>query len=198
MIYLIALFVFFVVFLVLGIKKNKLFLLGSLIILFFGIFNPYVSGLVRNYYDWYVLDRGYPPEGYCDPGPCVKEKNNIQAKDDLKTLKNLTDWKIQSATEWSTNNLDKRYLAPYPVTSTTRLYKVFNEDGEPDYTGRNALEAKVKKVLVDEGWVLSGGPMEGGHYNQYLYVKNGVPLIFDVGTRDAVSGGMYVAIQFKN
>lgn len=122
-------------------------------------------------------------------------------------FRNLTDWRIkENLSDWGVIDLDRNKLDNFPKGKLFQISKSFNETGFP---GPNvdqqiqqaanelkALENSVKKVLADNGWKFVAGPTEGGFYHDYLYVKDNRPLILQIGTRDAVTGGMYVSVQF--
>lgn len=82
------------------------------------------------------------------------------------------------------------------------LSKTFNGNGcqsdcSAEGVAQNNLIASVKTSLSQNGWSPVSWPTEPSFYTDYLYIKNGHPLILQVGTRDAVTGGMYVDIEFQ-
>lgn len=123
---------------------------------------------------------------------------------------NLTDWKVQdnlSAWQFADYTYEKErstQLKKYGAGGIILLSKSFNENGfvnpgddQKAYTDQKVLEDSIKKVLSDNGWVPVAWPTEPGFYTDYLYVKDNHPLDFQVGTRDAVTGGMFVRIEFQ-
>lgn len=113
-------------------------------------------------------------------------------------FKNLTTWKVdENLADWKLISLDRSQLDKYNKGKIFELSKTFNESAEPDYDGQKSLEQSVKKVLIENGWKFVAGPTEGSAYNDYLYVKDGHPLVLKSGTRDAVKGGMYVIVEFQ-
>ncbi len=128
---------------------------------------------------------------------------------DNKTLlefSDLTSWEITNGnSEWRAITLDQSYLAKYPSGSVTMMTKTFNgppgfanpaEDLDKAGKAEDQLIAAVKARLSQNGWKLVASPNEAGFYQDYLYEKNGKPLVFSTGGRDAVIGGMYVSLQF--
>lgn len=115
---------------------------------------------------------------------------------------NLTDWKVEdNLSDWRLIDLERSQLNKFGKGKVVLLSKSFNQNGcQTDCTaeGKNqaSLEAAVKEAFTENGWTLTAGPTEGGAYHDYLYVKDGHPLIMQVGTREAVTGGMYVVVEF--
>jgi hypothetical protein len=118
-------------------------------------------------------------------------------------FKNLATWKEQGLSDWQLIDLDKVKLNGYEKGKVFELSKSFNDNGfaggNIDQAGAQQadLETSVKKVLTDNGWKYVAGPTEGGFYHDYLYVKDNHPLVLQIGTRNAVTGGMYVRIEFQ-
>ncbi|MBP9711683.1 MAG: hypothetical protein KBD55_01475 [Candidatus Pacebacteria bacterium] len=121
---------------------------------------------------------------------------------------NLAPWSYSEANDWSLAEMDQSLLQSFSKGKIVTMVKTFNGDSDiagPDVnqwlTEQRAdlikLENSVKKSLDENGWKLTTGPTEGGFYHDYLYVKNGKPLVYSTGKRDAVTGGMYVKIQFQ-
>ncbi len=145
----------------------------------------------------------------CNSNQPVKQPDNIPAqtttwKDIVNNqFKNLTTWKEQSVSDWQLTDLDSVKLNEYENGKVFEMSKSFNDNGfaggDIDQVGsqQTALESSVKKVLVDNGWKYIVGPTEGGFYHDYLYVKDGHPLVLQTGTRSAVTGGMYIRIKFE-
>ena len=122
-------------------------------------------------------------------------------------FKNLADWRIEeNLSDWRTIDLDRSQLNKFPKGKIFQVSKSFNETGFPGpnvdqqiqqaASDQQTLENSVKKVLTENGWKFVAGPTEGGFYHDYLYVKDNHPLILQIGTRDAITGGMYISIQF--
>lgn len=122
-------------------------------------------------------------------------------------LRKLSNWKAEeNISDWQIVDLDRSHLSGFPKGKIFRMSKSFNEAGFPGPNvdqqiqqaadDQKALENVVKDVLADNGWKFTAGPTEGGFYHDYLYVKDNHPLILQIGTRDAVTGGMYISIQF--
>ena len=122
-------------------------------------------------------------------------------------LRKISNWKEEDISDWQLVDLDLSYLGSFTKGNIFRLSKSFNETGFPgpnvdqqiQYTAneQKALENVVKNVLADNGWKFTVGPTEGGFYHDYLYEKDNHPLVLQIGTRDAVTGGMYISIEFQ-
>ncbi len=123
-------------------------------------------------------------------------------------FKNLANWKVEeNISDWRLVDLDRSQLNKYSSGKIFYISKSFNEKGFPGpdvdqqmnqaASEQTALENSVKKTLTDNGWKFVAGPSEGGFYHDYLYVKDNHPLILQVGTRNAVTGGMYIAVEFQ-
>lgn len=123
-------------------------------------------------------------------------------------FKNLANWKVEeNISDWRLVDLDRSQLNKYSSGKIFYISKSFNEAGFPGpdvdqqmnqaASEQTALENSVKKALTDNGWKFVQGPTEGGFYHDYLYVKDNHPLILQIGTRNAVTGGMYVAVEFQ-
>ena len=114
----------------------------------------------------------------------------------------LTDWTQTSETDWSLVEMNPSKLKPYEKGNLNVLSKTFNGKNDPEdfvqaKTSEDALVTSVNTALSKNGWKLVAQPTEGGFYHDYLYVKDNHPLVVEVGTRDAVIGGMYVSIQYE-
>ncbi len=132
-------------------------------------------------------------------------------KEVLAQFQNLAFWSTEDKiSDWRANTLDQTVFSKFPIGRVYRMTKSFNQDGftGPNFEGyekqsnqaradQKLLEDNVRKALVDNGWQLTVGPSEPGFYQDYLYMKNGHPLVLSTGERDAVIGMMYVSIQFQ-
>ncbi|MDO8728899.1 MAG: hypothetical protein Q7K26_03285 [bacterium] len=134
------------------------------------------------------------------PAPKISWKEEV-----LNQFKGLTSWTIdENVSDWRPLDLDPSQLAKYPKGKTVMLSKAFNENGfsnpgdsEKAVSEQSALESSIKTTLNKNGWKFIAGPTEGGFYHGYLYEKNGKPLLLGIGTRDAVTGGMFISLQFQ-
>jgi len=125
----------------------------------------------------------------------------------LSEFNNLTDWQESNPSDWQfadyTNETQHRsQLKKFLTGQIILLSKSFNGKGcQSDCTAegdkQNNLLTSVKTSLSQNGWSPVSWPTEPGFYTDYLYIKDKHPLILQVGTRDAVSGGMYVSIEFQ-
>ena len=122
----------------------------------------------------------------------------------------LTDWKVQdnlSAWQFADYTYESQrgvQLKKYGAGNIILLSKSFNENGfanpgddQKAYTDQKTLESSIKKILSDNGWQPVTWPTEPSFYTDYLFVKDNHPLDFQVGGRDAVTGGMYVRVEFQ-
>jgi len=120
----------------------------------------------------------------------------------IAEFQGLASWKVETLSDWRISDLSRSQLGKYPSGHIVVLGAFFNEydstDVENAHTTETALIAATKARLIQNGWQLRAGPTEGGFYHDYLYEKNGKPLILSTGERDAVVGGMYVEVQFQD
>ncbi|MEK7642745.1 MAG: hypothetical protein AAB392_03035 [Patescibacteria group bacterium] len=134
----------------------------------------------------------------------LSDTNSVSVNLILNEFVDITSWKISGLSEWRAITLDPSSLAKYSKGNITVISKVFNEPEEssgPESLDKarrdeDQLIEAVKNRFNKNGWKLIVGPTELGFYQDYLYEKDGKPLVFSTGKRDAVVGGMYVSIQF--
>jgi hypothetical protein len=123
-------------------------------------------------------------------------------------FKDLANWAVtDDTTEWQLSDLDQSKLQEFPKGRIFKMSKSFNEAGfegnnideqiQKAEAEQNLLDNAVRNTLLNNGWKFVAGPNEDGFYHDYLYSKDGHPLIFQSGTRSAVKGGMYVMVQFQ-
>lgn len=120
---------------------------------------------------------------------------------------NLADWQQTNLSDWrfaddTYNTQHRTQLKKYGTEKILLLSKSFNantcqSDCQAEGIAQNNLETAVKTTLSQNGWKAVSWPSEPGFYSDYLYVKDGHPLILQIGTRDAVTGGMYIRIEFQ-
>lgn len=125
----------------------------------------------------------------------------------LGEFSSLTAWQQSSLSDWlfadyTYETQHRSQLKTYGTGQILLLSKSFNQNGcqldcSAEGVAQNTLTANIKKVLADNGWHPVTWPSEPGFYTDNLYVKDGHPLILQIGTRDAVTGGMYVAVEFQ-
>ncbi len=126
-------------------------------------------------------------------------------------FKKLTDWQTSRLVDWAVKDWDLvgPILQKYSSEKVFLLSKSFNEKSlsgsseqitqelQQEGDDEQALEIAVRKVLFNNGWKLTLSPKEGGFYQDFIYTKNNKPLVLEIGTREAVTGGMYVMIEFQ-
>ncbi len=126
-------------------------------------------------------------------------------------FKNLAVWEVnENLSDWRLVSLDQSLLNKYAKGKIFKLSKSFNGTGfsgsdsddinkqiQQAGLDQTALVSSARKALTENGWKLVASPTEGSAYNDYLYVKDNHPLVLQIGSRDAVKGGMYVSIQFQ-
>jgi len=115
-------------------------------------------------------------------------------------LNNLTTWTIKNnQSDWLLQMLEPNQMTKYSKTNIVAMYKTFNENGTTTTTAtdENTFADSVKTLLANNGWTLRASPTEGSAYSAYLYENNNQPLILTIGTRDAVTGGMFVSVQLN-
>jgi len=125
----------------------------------------------------------------------------------LFSFNSLADWQESSPSDWQfadyTYETQRRtLLKKYGTGKILLLSKTFNGKGcqtdcYAEGVAQNKLLASVKSTLSQNGWTPISWPTDPNFYTDYLYLKEGHPLILQVGTRDAVTGGMYVDIEFQ-
>jgi len=125
----------------------------------------------------------------------------------FESLAGLSDWevtqdyrpggKVMNLGTCGNNNQNS-------LSRVGQLHKGFNDQPFKDSQELETKSAQLTKLISDTksklqstGWVQCKGPTEGGFYNYYLYVKSNKLLALHTGERDAVTGGMYVTIQFE-
>ncbi len=118
-------------------------------------------------------------------------------------FKNLTDWQLKDEVlDWELVDLDKTKLKDFPAGKVFIFSKVFNQTPMDEKEMQVAemrqkqLVDSVKATLQVDGWTLTASPTEGGFYQDFLYTKLGHPLVLQIGSRSAVTGGMYVKVEF--
>lgn len=118
-------------------------------------------------------------------------------------FKNLTDWQLRDEVlDWELVDLDKTKLKDFSSGKIFIFSKVFNQTpmGEKEMQvaemRQKQLVDSVKATLQVDGWTLTASPSEGGFYQDFLYTKLGHPLVLQIGSRSAVTGGMYVKVEF--
>jgi hypothetical protein len=122
-------------------------------------------------------------------------------------FKNITEWKQSNLSDWQLTNYThetqhRNQLKIYGPGKILLLSKSFNRDGcKSDCSAEGKMQdnlvANIKISLSQQnGWTPVLWPTESSSYTDYLYVKEGHPLILQIGERDAVTGGMYVDIEF--
>jgi len=121
-------------------------------------------------------------------------------------FKNLAAWEQKSLPDWqfadyTYANERRIQLKKHGTGKILMISKSFNKDGcQSDCSAEGIVQdnlvANIKTSLSQNGWVSISWPTEPSFYTDYLYVKDGHPLILQIGTRNAITGGMYVSIQF--
>jgi hypothetical protein len=125
----------------------------------------------------------------------------------LNEFSGLTDWQQSSPSGWqfadyTYETQHRSQLKTYGTGTIFLLSKSFNGNGcQSDCSAEGNVEdnliASVKATLSQNGWTAVSWPTEPYFYTDYLYAKDSHPLILQVGTRDAVTGGMYVNLEFQ-
>lgn len=138
----------------------------------------------------------------------TQSNNQIDWKNTvLREFSGLTDWLQSNPSDWQlvdyTDETQHRtQLKKYGTGKILLLSKFFNGNGcqsdcSAEGKAQDNLVASVKAALAQNGWSPVQWPAEPYFYMDYLYVKDGHPLLLQVGTRDAITGGLYVDIEFQ-
>lgn len=119
-------------------------------------------------------------------------------------FKALSDWTIIDSSDWDIAGIDLSVHDSFRGGKAFVMRRTFNETPNADVQVQEqagieaaALQTSVKNTLSADGWKLTASPTEGSAYQSYLYVKDNHPLLLTIGGRNAVSGGMYLAITFQ-
>lgn len=125
----------------------------------------------------------------------------------LAEFSSLTDWEQSTPADWqlADHSNDAEHLTQLKKYGTGKillLSKTFNENGcksdcSIEGKAQSDLIAGIKNSLSKNGWSSVSWANEPSAYTDYLYIKDNHPIILQVGTRNAVTGGLYVNLEFQ-